>query len=207
MIKYKNKKYKKPYVKRVSLITPEQITKQKELFNFSIYGKLTFICVISYRLTNVFFSFYCKSENFPSKVFLFVQYSVGLDGRDDIKKGKLPKVEQRGRRKNLIYFIRKKYNLLKVYLYTFYRVHPEMAVCNLNICWKIYKLDHIIQTLISQSFSFDFKHNEKKLTEDNSDIVEINPIKYGEVMNYFSFKFAHNGCRPRKARRLKKKRK
>jgi hypothetical protein len=48
------------------LLTPEKIKEQKLLFNRSKFGYLKFFFSIVYKSTNVFFTFYCKSQNFPN---------------------------------------------------------------------------------------------------------------------------------------------
>lgn len=184
-------KFKKP------TITPNQKVFQSSLFEEKRYGVLYFFLVISYRKTNTFFSFYCKSSKIPSKIFLFCKYSIGLESRDAIRKKEIPNVSLRGRRKTQFQYIRFKYNQIKAYIYEFGRLHPEMAICkNFNIIYKVYKLDYNIINLMNYKFIFNIFLKSGKLTT----IVSI-PIK-----TYVSVKFPHNGCRPKKVRRLKKKR-
>jgi hypothetical protein len=182
----------KPY------IVPEKIQDHKNLFNFKIFGKLKFYFVISYLKTNIFFSFYCKSMNFYEKVFLFYSQSLGLENRDNIRKGAAPSVALRGRRKTQFYHIKLKFNMAKAYLHEFIRCHPEIVFYkNLHVVWKMHKLDMHINNLLSQPFNIDFYYDKKK---DGSKNIEP------QVTHHFYLKFPHNGCRPKKVRRLKKRR-
>jgi hypothetical protein len=194
----KNLKYKSPFKKFI--ITPEQTRLQKRIFNVNKFGSLKFYFVISHRKTNTFFSFYCKASKIPSKVFLFCKYSTGSELRDAIRDGKAPVVPLRGRCKNQLQRIRFKFNQLKSYVYEFIRIHPEMIKynSNFNVIWKIYKLDMNIHSLITQPFNI-------LVSSKNKDQIELRtPLN---IIHDFILKFPHNGCRPKKMRRLKKKRK
>ena len=219
----------KPYIYH------EKAAKQKEIFNFDEYGKLKFIVVISYRTTNIFFSFYCKAEKKPEKVFLFYKSSLGLEKRNDIRAGMLPKVSQRGRYKQQAYRIRVKYSMLQAYILEFMKHHSEMfEYPPINIVWKIHKFDYNIQTLLTQPFKLKldssikmeetlFEAAVKKHEGDNLKNKKVEKLKKKEakekeklekeqmskmlkIVHHFCFKFPHNGCRPRKVRRTKKSR-
>ena len=189
----------KSYFKKF-IITPEQTRLQKKIFNYAKFGFLKFYFVVSHRKTNTFFSFYCKASKIPSKVFLFCKYSTGSESRDAIRDGKSPVVPLRGRCKNQLQRIRFKYNQLKSYIYEFVRIHPEIVKykANFNMLWKIYKLDMNIHSLINQPFNILVSYKNKDQIEKK---IPLN------IINHFVLKFPHNGCRPKKMRRLKKKRK
>ena len=189
----------KPYFKKF-VITPEQTRFQKRIFNYAKFGSLKFYFVVSHRKTNTFFSFYCKASKIPSKVFLFCKFSTGSELRDLIRNGKSPAVPLRGRCKNQLQRIRFKYNQLKSYLYEFIRMHPEISKYNasFNVLWKIYKLDMNIHSLINQPFNILVSYKDKD---------QIAKKKSLNIIHHFILKFPHNGCRPKKMRRLKKKRK
>ena len=209
------------------LITPEKAAKQKKLFN-PRFGYLKFYIVISYSKTNVFFSFYCKASRFRKRVFLFRQYSLGLEKRDEIRAGTLPKVNQRGRRKNQLYQMYSKFNLLKEYVVEFIRNHPRMlAFGGLHVIWKLYTFDVNINTLLTDPFELrvyrDFKFVgvqdpvpqqvkkwEKPIKNENFK-KQIEPYSAFSILNIdiihnIKLKFPHNGCRPKKIRRTKKSR-
>jgi hypothetical protein len=185
-------------------ITPEQLQNQKKLFNYTIYGFLKFYFVISYKKSNIFFSFYCKSQNFSSQVFLFYKQSLGLEQRDDIREGKAPVVGLRGRRKNQFYHIKLKFNMAKAYIYEFIKCHSEMIdYNNLHVVWKMQKFDMHINNLLNIPFNIDFNFNsENTNTNTNTNTTVPEP----QIIHYFYLKFPHNGCRPKKVRRLKKRR-
>jgi len=190
---YKKKKRFKNFV-----IKPEQALHQKRVFKFSKFGYLKFFFVISHYKTNTFFSFFCKASKIPSKVFLFCKYSTGSESRDAIRKKQIPAISLRGRGKNQLQRIRFKYNQLKAYLYEFIRLHPEIKNCiSFNLVWKIYKLDMNIHTLIEIPFIIYLK----TILTDKLQTKKVLPIT-----QHFILKFPHNGCRPKKIRRLKRKR-
>ena len=193
----KNKKIKKKVFKNF-IITPEQVLKQKKIFKTSKFGYLKFFFVVSHYKTNTFFSFFCKSSKIPSKVFLFCKYSTGSESRDAIRQKKAPVILLRGRCKNQLQRIRYKYNQLKAYVYEFIRLHPEIRKCiSFNIVWKIHKLDMNIHNLIETPFIIYLKYLNKKIVEKQKEL---------SVIQHFILKFPHNGCRPKKLRRLKRKR-
>jgi len=178
-------------------ITQEQIQNQKKLFNYAMYVFLKFFFVISYKKSNIFFSFYCKATKISSQVFMFYKQSLGLENRDDIREGKSPVVGLRGRRKTQFYHIKLKFNMAKAYIYEFIKCHPEVInYNNLHVVWKMQKFDMHINNLLTMPFNIDFNFNGEKT--DN--ILEPN------IIHYFYLKFPHNGCRPKKVRRLKKRR-
>lgn len=196
---YKNKTFnvkKKRYKNFV--IKPEQALHQKRVFKISKFGKLKFFFVVSHYKTNTFFSFFCKATKIPSKVFLFCKYSTGSEFRDAIRKKKKPAIPFRGRCKNQLQRIRFKYNQLKAYLYTFVRLHPEINNCiSFNIIWKLYKFDMNIHTLIELPFIIYLKTILKDKLQKKIKLP---------ITQHFILKFPHNGCRPKKIRRLKRKR-
>lgn len=142
------------------LITPEKVRTQKLLFNYNKFGKLTFYISVVYKTTNVFFTFYCKSAKYPSKIFIFFKTSLGLENRDKIRKGLSPKVNMRGRRKNQFVHIRNKFNYFKAYIYDFIKSHPEIVIYKkFFMVWKIHMLDINIQNLIKQNFEISYSYN------------------------------------------------
>lgn len=195
------KNIKKPFIKKKYyknfVITPEQVLQQKKIFIFSKFGYLKFFFVVSHYKTNTFFSFFCKASKIPSKVFLFCKYSTGSESRDAIRQKKAPAILLRGRCKNQLLRIRFKYNQLKAYLYEFIRIHPEIKRCiSFNVVWKLYKLDMNIHSLIEVPFVIYLK----TLTKHKLQVKKELPI-----FEHFLLKFPHNGCRPKKMRRLKRK--
>lgn len=168
------------------------------MFKFSKFGYLKFYFVVSHYKTNTFFSFFCKASKIPSKVFLFCKYSTGSESRDAIRQKKAPVILRRGRCKNQLQRIRYKYNQLKAYVYEFIRLHPEIRKCiSFNLVWKIHKLDMNIHNLIDIPFIIYLRYINHKNIEIQKEIP---------VFQHFILKFPHNGCRPKKLRRLKRKR-
>ena len=151
-----------------SLFSIEKLRKHKILFNRFKYGLLEFFFEITYKDSNVFLCFFCKAENYPSKVFVFFKQSLGLENRDKIRAGLSPKVPMRGRRKSQVPFIRNKFVLLKNYLFEFIKHHPEITAYKLIcIIWKLYKFDVNIQNMMNQPFeiTYNYKIIERVLKE------------------------------------------
>jgi hypothetical protein len=155
-----NQNQNKPLNTFEFLITPEKSRAQKLLFNKAKFGKLTFYISVVYKTTNVFFTFYCKSAKYPTKIFIFFKTSLGLEDRDKIRKGISPKVNMRGRRKSQFVHIRNKFNYFKAYIFDFIKAHPEIvAYKKFYMIWKIHMLDVNIQNLIKQNFEITYSFN------------------------------------------------
>jgi len=181
------------------LLTPEKIKEQKLLFNRSKFGYLKFFFSIVYKSTNVFFTFYCKSQNFPNKVFVFFKTSLGLENRDKIRKGLFPKVLMRGRQKHQFVHMRNKFNHFKAYIYDFIKAHPEIVPYKkFFMIWKIYYLDNNIQALMEQDFNITYSYNilERILKEQTKNEIlavlkirpKINLTQYDIIYKYYSIK-------------------
>lgn len=181
------------------LLTPEKIKEQKLLFNRSKFGLLNFFFSVVYKSTNVFFTFYCKSQNFPNRVFIFFKSSLGLENRDKIRKGVFPKVPMRGRRKNQYVHIRNKFNHFKAYIYDFIKAHPEIVPYKkFFMIWKIYLLDNNIQGLMEQDIDISYSYNilERVMKEQAKneilDTIKLRPkiklTQHDIIYNYYSLK-------------------
>lgn len=153
---FANKK-KKTFEK---LISPEKIKQQKFIFNRSKFGNLQFHINILYKSTNVFFTFYCRSEKYLDKSFVFFKTSLGLENRDKIRKKLIPKVFMRGRRKNQFTHMRNKLNYFKAYIYDFIKAHPEIvAYKRFFITWQIHLLDTNLYSLLKQNFNITYSYS------------------------------------------------
>jgi hypothetical protein len=176
----------KPY------ITPEKSARQKRIFDVNRWGNLKFFIVVSYRKTNVFFSFYCKAEKVPSRVILFYQRSLGLEKRDAIRLGTSPKVTQRGRLKSQLYRINLKFNMLKAYVTEFIKTHPIFLLSNcIHVVWKIHTFDANIHSILTQPFDLSvdasFKMKESQAEIDSKLQEEILKRKKLMEEKYMSF--------------------
>jgi len=170
---------KKPYnpqfpfkrSKKEFLIKPEVLKKQKLLFNQNLFGKLQFVFGITYKRSNVFFTFYVKSEKYPNKVFVFYKQSTGLLKRQP---GKVVGAPLRGRFKKQFETIRTRMNLVKSYIYEFIKFHPEMVIYKkIYVIWKLYTLTHHIITMLKYplKFSYNTKVIETILRERFTDEI------------------------------------
>lgn len=157
--------------KKEFLIKPEVIKKQKLLFNKDLFGKLQFVFGITYKRSNVFFTFYVKSEKYPNKVFVFYKQSTGLLKRQS---GKVAGAPLRGRFKKQYETIRTRMNLVKSYIYEFIKFHPEMVIYKkIYVIWKLYTLTHHIITMLKYPlrFSYNTKVIETLLRERFADEI------------------------------------
>lgn len=140
--------------KKEHLIKPNVIKKQKLLFNKELFGKLQFVFGITYKRSNVFFTFYVKSEKYKNKVFVFYKQSTGLLQRQS---GKVPGAPLRGRFKKQYETIRTRMNLVKSYIYEFIRIHPEMVVYKkFYVIWKLYTVTHHVLTMLTYPLNFSY---------------------------------------------------
>nr|BDB10228.1 hypothetical protein [Actinophrys sol] len=143
-----------------SLFSIEKLRRHKILFNRFKFGLLEFFFEVTYQKSNVFLCFFCKAENYPTKVFVFFKQSLGLENRDKIRKGLSPKVLMRGRRKTQAPFIRNKFNIVKNYLFEFIKHHPEITAYKLIcIIWKLHKFDVTIHNLMNQTLKITYSFN------------------------------------------------
>jgi hypothetical protein len=152
------------------LITPEAMKKHRLIFNRNQFGYLKFFLGISYKKSNVFFTFYCKSMDMPSKVFVFFKESVGMSDRAKLK----GTANLRGRFKKQFEQIKNKFNRTKAYIYEFIKAHPEIAAYKqINIVWKIYRIDHNFLSLVNQplEITYSFKIIETVLKEQLKDKI------------------------------------
>lgn len=140
--------------KRDFLITPEILKKQKLLFNKDLFGKLQFVFGITYKRSNVFFTFYVKSEKYHNKVFVFYKQSTGLLKRQS---GKVAGAPLRGRFKRQYETIRSRMNMVKSYIYEFIKIHPEMVMYKkFYVIWKLHTLTHHIVTMLKHPLHFSY---------------------------------------------------
>lgn len=140
--------------KRDFLITPEMLKKQRLLFNKELFGKLQFVFGITYKRSNVFFTFYVKSEKYHNKVFVFYKQSTGLLKR---QAGKVAGAPLRGRFKKQYETIRSRMNMVKSYIYEFIKIHPEMvSYKKFYVIWKLHTLTHHIITMLKYPLHFSY---------------------------------------------------
>jgi hypothetical protein len=136
--------------------------KQKELFDFNIYGHLTFSLEIYFFETDVAFSFYCDSAKFPNKQFLFYRYTLDRKQYKELFYNKC---------KDIYIYIHKKFNLIKKDIIEFINWHPEMVQYkNLKVVWCFEKQDLHIEYLLDElyssvKYSLAFRTLDKKTLE------------------------------------------
>lgn len=185
---------------------------QETLFNVERYGRLSFFLTITYKQNNVFFLFGCKASKIKNRIFTLAKTSCGIDNRDKIRSKLYPKVQFRGRIKRSFVNIKNKYIQILKYMANFARVHPLIcATKNFYVYYKIYKIDFVIINLINVNLNLKYNyHNFYKLNYLNfPQLPKPTPLnKYltPKIYKNIIFKFPHNGCRPKKIRRIKTKR-
>jgi len=182
-------------------IKPEKIKRQNLLFNIKKFGELRFYLVVTYTGRTIFYSFYAKAKNFPSKVFLFYKLSTGPTNRKNLNKDKKDKKILRGRFKKTHTNVFNVLIQMLTYIRKFNEIHSKnlMNFSLFNVIWKLKKYDYTIQKIMRYQFNINFRISQKEF--GRADI-----FKKPTILHTLLFRFPHNGCRPPKARRLKRRR-
>jgi len=157
--------------KKDFLISPESLKKQKLMFNKRVFGALKFYFEITYKRSNIFFTFFCKAEKFPNRVFVIYKQSTGLLSRQP---GKTAGAPLRGRFKRQFDTIRTRMNMVKTYIYEFIKVHPEIVEYKrFFIIWKLYTINTNVINLLRYplKFQYSYKVIERVLKEKFKDEI------------------------------------
>lgn len=174
---------------------------QNEIFTHpEIYGDISFYFIISYKTTNIFYTFLMKTINFPNKTYIIAKASTGFINR--MTSSELKNV-QRGRVKTNFSQIIGRFAMFRRFCFDFFKNHPNLPSFNCVTIWKIDVFNSMLLKILNH-----VKYNEYNLhdvyenyiSKDKKDI----PTSY-----YYTFHLnkSHGGSRPKKPRYIKKNRK
>jgi len=176
-----------------------------------LFGLLDFALIITVKRKNIFFNFICSSSYVKNKIFSLLKLSCGIANRDSIRKKTSPKVLLRGRIKSSFARIKEKYMLMQNYITYFAKIHPLMcSALHFSIIYKVHNIDYNFISLLGLPFNLRYNYHDfySLTSETHTYLVEpteenkwFTPAIYRNII----FKFPHNGCRPKKVRRVRLK--
>lgn len=174
---------------------------QNEIFTHpEIYGDINFYFIISYKTTNIFYTFFMNTTNFPNKTYIIAKASTGFVNRID--SSELKNV-QRGRVKTNFSQVIGRFAMFRRFCFDFFKNHPSLPSFNCVTIWKIDVFNSMLLRILNHVRYNEYNlHDvyEEYISKDKKDI----PTSY-----YYTFHLnkSHGGSRPKKPRYIKKNRK
>jgi hypothetical protein len=163
-----------------------------------IFGKVQFYFIISYKSTNIFYTFLMKGSKMPTKNYIIAKATVGSINR----KNKSEKNVQRGRLKKNYAQIVGRFAMFRRFCFDFFNHHPNLPSFHCTTVWKISKIDSLLIRMLNH-----IKYHKFNLEEVYEDYITKNKKDLPTSYTYtFHLLKSHGGLRPKKPRNIKKNR-